>query len=63
MALYISENDLIRFNLMDDAWNFADADLVSPDSSKTARSSSLIVSFPNSSRLVSEWLQSKKMIY
>lgn len=52
--IFIVENDRIKFNLTDDGWNFADADLVSPDSSKMARSSSLIASFPNSSRQTSE---------
>lgn len=54
LTLHIIENYRIKFNLTDDVWNFADADLVSPASSKMARSSSLIASFPNSSRLVSE---------
>ena len=48
---------------MVELWNFADADLVRLPSSKTARSSSLIVSFPNSTRLMSEWLQPRKLKY
>ena len=51
------ESNLIKFILMDELWNLADADLVRPPSSKTALSSSLIVSSPNSTRLLSEWLQ------
>lgn len=56
--LHITGGDLIMFVLMDELWSLAEADLVRPPSNKTARSSSLIVSFSNSSRLVSEWLQS-----
>ena len=40
---------------MDELLNFVDADFVRPPSSKIARSSSLIVSLPNSTRLLSEW--------
>lgn len=52
--------NLIKFSLMDELLNFADADLERPPSSKTARSSSLIVSSPNSTRLVSEWLHNRR---
>ena len=51
------ESNLIKFVLTDELWNLADADLVRPPSSKTVLSSSLIVSSPNSTRLLSEWLQ------
>lgn len=44
MKFLIIENDRIKFILTEDGWNFADADLVSPDSSKIARSSPLITS-------------------
>lgn len=48
------KSNLIKFVLMDEELNFVDPDLVRPPSSKTARSSSLIVSSPNSTRLISE---------
>lgn len=57
---YILWNNLIKFARTDEFWNFADADFERPPSSKTARSSSLTVSFPNSSRLTSECLQTRK---
>lgn len=55
--LHITGSDLIRFVLMDELRSLAEADLERPPSNKTARSSSLMVSFSNSTRLVSEWLQ------
>lgn len=50
------ESNLIKVILTDDTQNLADADLASPPSSKTTRSSSLIVCCANSIRLLSEWL-------
>lgn len=47
---------LINIVLMDDVDCFADVDFVSPPSNKTAWSSSLILSLPNSARFLSEWL-------
>lgn len=51
---------LIRFTRTDELWNLADADFVRPPSSRTAPSSSLIVTFSRSTRLISEWLQPLK---
>ena len=56
-TLKLKESNLIKFILMDELRNLADADLVRPPSSKTVLSSSLILSSPNSTRLLSEWLQ------
>lgn len=47
---------LIKFDLMDEEENFCNADFESPPSRSTARSTSLAASFPNSTRLLSEWL-------
>lgn len=49
-----NEKYLINIVLIDEVDCFADVDFVSPPSSKSARSSSLIVSFPISGRLISE---------
>lgn len=51
---------LIRFARTDELWNLADADFARPPSSRTARSSSLIVTFSRSTWLISEWLQPLK---
>lgn len=51
---------LIRFTRTDELWNLADADFARPRSSRTARSSSLTVTFSRSTRLISEWLQPLK---
>lgn len=51
-----NEKYLINIVLIDEVDCFADVDFVRPPSNKSVRSSSLIVSFPISGRLISEWL-------
>lgn len=50
------ENNLIKFVLIDELCNFAEADLARPPSSKAASSSLTLSPFssPNSTRLMSE---------
>lgn len=55
-TLKLKESNLIKLVLMVELWTLADVDLVRPPSSKRARSS-LIFSSPDSTRLLSAWLQ------
>lgn len=54
-------SNLIKFVVMDELWIFADAGLARPPSNRTAWSSSFTVTPPKSARLMSEWLQCKKL--
>lgn len=47
---------------MDELGNFVDKDFVRPPSINPTRSSSLIVSLANSTKLLSEWLMPRKQI-
>lgn len=47
---------------MDELGNFVDRDFVRPPSINPTRSSSLIVSLANSTKLLSEWLMPRKQI-